>query len=327
MSTTYDIAQRAGLNQSTVSRALAGSPLVNPDTVRRVRQIGRELGYVANVQARALKTRRTQALAVHLPQASGTVLADPFVPAFLCGISGEAARHGYSVILSHLAAGPRRRADLPAMVTSRRADGVILASPRRDDPRLEALVRQGIPVVAGRVEGPWSGRVGCVDIDNRRSGRLAARHFLRQGVRRLGLVVEEEACQVGGDFRAGFCEALAAAGVSPEPGWIRHVPVSFEAAFQAASGLLAGPAVPEAIIADTALTVFGVLEAVRQSGRPTAVLGVGSPLLRALHPELAYIRAPVVELGRQMVRALLVQLRDGSVPAPRLLHTAIVAGA
>ena len=101
MITTYDIAKLTGMNQSTVSRVLSGFPKVSPTTAKKVLDACKKLHYVPNASAKALKTRRTFTLAIHMPYGTETVLADPFVPLFLSAVSREAADHGYSVILSY----------------------------------------------------------------------------------------------------------------------------------------------------------------------------------------------------------------------------------
>ena len=89
MATTYDIAERAGVDQSTVSRALSKSPLVSRSTASKVRHACRELNYVPNTLARALRSNRTHAIAIHIPLVAETVFADPFIPEFLAGVGRE----------------------------------------------------------------------------------------------------------------------------------------------------------------------------------------------------------------------------------------------
>ena len=146
MTTTYDIAKRARLNQCTVSRALSRSDKVRPETLAKVLKACRELDYVPNFAARSLRTKRSLALAVYIPYGTETVLADPFVPIFLSGVNEEAARHGYSTLLVY--PGPGAAApDLVGLVKSCRADGVVLTSPFRRDARLRAIGAARIPCV------------------------------------------------------------------------------------------------------------------------------------------------------------------------------------
>lgn len=325
MVTTYDIAKKAGLNQSTVSRVLSGSALVNPKTAEKVWQVCKELNYVPNAQARALRTQQTQTLAVYLPQYSETVLADPFVPAFLSGVSKEAAAAGYGVVLCYQDAESKEQ-PLLDMVQSRRADGVILASPALQDPVLEKLLAAGIPLVTGRVDRKLVRHVNCVDIDNQHAGRQATQFLLqRHRARRIGLIAEEPASLTGRDFEKGFCQAMQAWRVPVTPELMKRVPVTFAAAREAADEILRAAPDVDAILADTALAVFGVLQAVAQHRSKAVVLGVESPLLRAMHPELPQIRSPIQELGGRMARVLIEQFKEPHRETVRqMLYTTIV---
>jgi LacI family transcriptional regulator len=306
MVTTYDIAKRTGLNQSTVSRVLSGFPHVNPKTAKKVYAACRKLNYVPNVMARGLKTRRTRTIAIHMPYGAQTVLADPFVPVFLSGVSREAGRLGFSVLISH---------------------AVIITSPSRNDPAIETLIKENIPFVTGHYENRVSGHSIYVDIDNRHSGYQAGKFLILHGHKKIALVTEGAESIVGQDFHAGLWDALKEASLKPEARFLKRVPITFEAGFEAGRELLAEKSPPTAIIANTALTVFGVLEAARKFGKDICVLGIASPLLKSLHPELPMIQAPIEELGRQMAAGLIELIQTGkgfSTSEPRMLYTQII---
>ncbi len=324
MVTTYDIARKTGLNQSTVSRVLSGFPHVNPATAKKVYKACRELNYVPNRFARALKTKRSSAIAVHIPFGSETVLADPFIPAFLSGVSQEAARQGYSVILSYLDHTDKEH-NFSDIVKSGLADGVIVTSPSRSDPWIKSLVRSGTPFVIGRFEGKAGPNMVSVDIDNRHSGYQAASFLLSRGHRDIALVTEGIEHISARDFQDGFRKALKEHDVRWNPALSRSVPVTFEAACGATRELLAGKPVPTAIVANTALTVFGALEAVRNAHASTLVLGIESLLLKSLHPGLPRISSPIEDLGREMTAALIRLLQTGKPdPKTQMLYTKII---
>jgi len=85
LATTYDIAKRAGVDQSTVSKVLSGATNFRQSTVERVRKACADCNYVPNSTAVALRTSRSRALAVHLPFGEETLLSDPFIPEFRDG--------------------------------------------------------------------------------------------------------------------------------------------------------------------------------------------------------------------------------------------------
>jgi DNA-binding LacI/PurR family transcriptional regulator len=325
MVTTYDIAKLTGLNQSTVSRVLSGFPNVSPKTAKKVYDACQKLNFVPNASARALKTSRTFTLAIHMPYGSETVLADPFIPIFLSAVSREAARNGYSVIISY-ADSPDSQSELINLVKARRVDGVILTSPSSDDPGIKTLIEEGVPFVTGRHESNKNEKSACVDIDNYRSGFVAGKFLISQGHSTIGLITESKESIVGHDFQSGFMKALDQSKIKRDKKNIKAIPVTFDAAYAATMELLSSPKPPSAIIANTTLTVFGAIEAVRKARKNITVMGIESPLLKSLHPDLPRIQAPIEDLGCQMAGTLIKLLETGgtqSIP-PKMLYTRIV---
>jgi DNA-binding LacI/PurR family transcriptional regulator len=325
MVTTYDIAKVTGLNQSTVSRVLSGFPNVSPETSRKVYEACQKLGFVPNASARALKTHRTFTLAIHMPYGTETVLADPFVPVFLSAVSLEAANNGYSVIISY-GNSSGSKSDLANLVKSHRVDGVIVTSPSREDAGIKTLLDEGVPFVTGRYENKPNEKSACVDIDNHYSGFMAGRFCFSRGHREIGLITETQESIVGRDFQAGFFKAMADSKIKSTKRNVQAVAVTFNAAYDAAMRLLSGDKPPTAIIANTTLTVFGVIEAVRKTRKKVTVLGVESPLLKSLYPQLPRIQAPIEDLGREMTQALIQLLESGGAEPipPKMLYTRIV---
>ncbi len=322
--TTNDIARLTGLNQSTVSRVLCGSSLVTPETARKVRAVCRKLDYIPNALARGLKTSRTFALAVHLPGGTQTMTADPFVPAFLSGVSRQAVHCGYSVVLSYFDPASTE-IQLSNLIRERRADGVVLTSPSCCEGEIRFLRKLNIPFVRGRHEGPLDGPSACVDIDNRHSGFQAAKFLVARGHKEIGLITEPADSLVGRDFQAGFFDALTKAGVSCRPDQAKTVPITYEDAFRATEQLLSGRRPPTAIATNTPLPGFGILEAVRKSRRNILVLGVESPLLKSMYPNQPRIVSPIELLGRAMTETLIEILTTGRAEVPiRMLYTRIV---
>ncbi|MBN1555256.1 MAG: LacI family DNA-binding transcriptional regulator [Phycisphaerae bacterium] len=320
MPTTYDIAKLAKVHQSTVSRVLSGSGYVKKATAQKVRRACRKLGYVPNIPARTLRTRQAGAVAVHLPLGRELALADPFVLMFLGGIHEQAGERNFSVLLNcdpiDAAAG-----ELVGLVKSHRADGVILISLRRDDQRVEAFHREGIPCVLGRHDGPESPAFVQVDIDNYQTTVQAVRFLHGRGHRRIGLVCESDEWVSGADFQRG---ARAEAGRLGAELVVRSVTPTFHEARDAARNLLEAHPETTALIATTALTVFGLLEATKQRGREIAVLGVDSPLLRSLHPHLPRIVSPIDEMARNMTAALIDLIETNHADPPQMLRTTII---
>ncbi len=324
MTTANDIAKRAGVNQSTVSRVLSGHPSIPERTASKVMKACRELGYVPNAMARGLRSRRAYAIAVHIPFTARTVFIDPFVAMFLHGVRQEAGVRDYGVLLSYVDPDDLS-VDLAAIVKSGRADGVIVASPHSNDERIGLLREEHVAAVLGRCEGQELGdRTAFVDIDNEHKGYLAGRFLLSRGHRRIGLINSDDDALAVRDFCDGFGRALAE-GADDGPGRaIRLVPDHVQAGATAVEAWLAEDDAPTAIAAGTTLLSLGAHEAIRRPGAEAFLLSIGSPLLDELHPGAPRIIQPVEKLGQAMAAALIRVVEGEEAPPPRMLYSHVV---
>jgi len=118
--TVKDIAKKAGVSHTTVSRALHGNPLISEDTTQRIQRIAVELGYRPSAAARTLKTNRSQVLGVVLSSVD-----DPFFSEILQGIEEVIQGSGYSLFIAAAHRDPKRENEIVQAMVEHRADGVI----------------------------------------------------------------------------------------------------------------------------------------------------------------------------------------------------------
>ena len=147
--TIADVAARAGVSLSTVSRALNGNPTVDPALAEKVRDAAAALDYTASPVARSLVLGRTQTVAVVVPD-----LGNPTFQAILRGLSRAAAADDYHVLVADSGESVDEER-LLAVETRRRTDGVVLCAPRMPQDELDRLVSGIRPVVlVNRESGP-----------------------------------------------------------------------------------------------------------------------------------------------------------------------------
>ncbi len=178
--TSLDIAHRAGVSQATVSRVLAGSPLVNEDTRRRVEAAVRELNYKVDRHASSLRTQRAGTLALLLfedPTPDDSHI-NPFFLSILGSITRACARHGHDLLVSFQQLSDDWHADYE---DSMKADGLILlgyGDYLAYESKLERLLAQGTHFVRwGHVREAQPGiTIGC---DNHAGGQIYFIHCWR----------------------------------------------------------------------------------------------------------------------------------------------------
>lgn len=314
--TSFDIAQAAGVSQPTVSRALRGSPAVSPATRRRVEAVARRLGYTVDRAASVLRSGRTRTLAALLfqepPARGGSVEPEvnPFFLAMLGSMMRACADHGHDLLLSFQRPDGDWHVDYE---DSHRADGLILlgyGDYSDYEAKLDRLVARGARFVRwGSVEPGGPGlTVGC---DNRAGGAAAARHLLERGRRRIAFL--GDASDRYPEFRdryLGYADALAAAGLLPDPA-LRVAALSTEEdGAAAARALLARGRAFDGVVAASDLIGLAAMRVLSGAGLrvPDDVGVVGFDDIPAAglgNPPLTTVAQDACAAGRTLVEALL----------------------
>ncbi len=205
--TLKELAQKLGVSTATVSRALADHSRISPETRERVQEAAREAGYVPNRAARALVTGTGSGFV-------GLVLSDPgygrehsYLGEFVQGLGQGFSEHGVDLFLAFVPEGQSEMQVIRNIVSSRRADGLVLGRTTEADPRVDYLMESRFPFVAhGRTDledAPFD----WLDTDGAAAFDEGFRLLHALGHRRFGLVSIEEPMT----FRQHRVEGLRAA--------------------------------------------------------------------------------------------------------------------
>lgn len=310
MTTIRDVARHAGVSIASVSRVVNGGAGVGLEVTRRVQLAVAELGFQPSSVARSLKTARTHILACVIPDVS-----NPFFPELVRGVEDAGRARGYATLLCNTDDDPEKEADYLRLLDRRRVDGLILI-PSRDEappPPLLHLMGRGTPVVVAdrRLDG-FAGDI--VLVDNQIGARLAARHLLDLGHRRIGIVNRALDTSTARERQVGFRSELAAAGCYDEE-LVRFGSYTLESGGVMATELLGAGAPPSAILAGNDLLAIGVLQAAAEMGlrvpQDLAVVGFDGILLsRIVVPRLTTVAQPIYELGRLAAELVLRRSED-----------------
>lgn len=329
--TSLDIAHRAGVSQATVSRVLAGSPLVNAETRRRVELAVRELNYKVDRHASSLRTQRAGTLALLLfedPTQDDSHI-NPFFLSMLGSITRACARHGHDLLVSFQQLSDDWHADYE---DSMKADGLILlgyGDYLAYESKLARLVEQGTHFVRwGQVQAGQPGiSIGC---DNHAGGMLAGRHLLAQGRRRIAFL--GDASTRFPEFFARYqgCDAaLREAGLAMRPELQVDADSTEQAGADAAHALLARGLPFDAVFAASDLIAIGAMHALQQAGlripEDVAVAGFdGTSMACYANPPLTTVVQDTSKAGELLVQALLLQVREQPAQSAMLQPTLVV---
>nr|WP_205192459.1 LacI family DNA-binding transcriptional regulator [Burkholderia sp. Ax-1724] len=321
------VAQQAGVSVATVSRVLNGHENVRAATRDKVLAAIDASGYRVNELARNLRTAESRLLLTMVPD-----FGNPFYAEIVRGIDSVARQHGYFMLLCDTGADPGRERSYFDMLRRRRADGAICLDP---DTIQQALgeASQALPWVACCEFDPAVG-VPYAGIDNYRAAGDAVRHLLARGHRRIGLINSDVGYLYARQRQQGYLDALAEAGIAPDPRWRMNLnSLDYEAGASAAVTLMQQPAAPSAIFAVSDTLAIGVIHGLRSVGKrvpdDVAVVGFDDISLAAqIDPPLTTIAQPMRELGETAARLLLQRLANpqASVPGVLLPHRLVIRG-
>jgi DNA-binding LacI/PurR family transcriptional regulator len=314
--TLKDVARRAGVSYSTVSRVLAGKPHVRADVAARVTAAAEALGYVPDRRARSLKTRRNDTLGVIVSDVRREFFA-PVVRA----IEDVASARGFAVLLCNADDDADKEARYADLLLEETVAGAIVAATGDRSRAALRLVGGGIPVVTidRRVAGS---SVDSVTVDNVGGARAAVAHLLAQGYRRVALLAGLRVAGTAQARRRGFEEAHAEAGVPIDPDLLRDELREAADAQQAADELLTASRPPDALFTTNSRLATGVLQALRhrglRSGHDLGFATFDDPTWATLlDPPLTCVAQPSYEVGRHAAVRLFDRI-DG--PVGPVLH-------
>ncbi|KID28482.1 transcriptional regulator, LacI family [Prauserella sp. Am3] len=318
--TLRSVAERAGVDVSTVSRVLNGSPeeaqrAASTARAEHIRRVAAELNYRPNPHATSLRTQRSNLVGVLVPQLSDLVLATIYE-----GIEAAAAEHGLATFVMNSHDDPDQQRARTDLALSRHVDGLIFGDARADGDVLATVADREVPfVLVSRRVGDYP----SVTCDDYAGGRLVAEHFLESGHNRVGVIAGEPFASTGSDRTAGFVDHCRERGLELPESHVVHSPFDVEGGRQAADRLLNLDPRPTAIFAVNDFAAIGAMGAVRDHGMTpgvdVAVAGFNdTPLARELPIPLTSVRSPMHEMGVGALE-LLVTLLNGQPGESRAL--------
>ena len=311
--TIYDVARRAGVSITTVSRILNAPDKVNSKTRERVLAAIDELSFVPKAEARARAMQHTGRIGVISP----FFTAPSFIQR-LRGIAEMLSPRNYELVIYTVDSNDRLQEYLSSLPLTGNLDGLIILSLPVDDAQVHRLIDHGLPTVLTEYPHP---KLNCVEIDDVEGGHMATTYLLGKGHRRIAFLgdtdLPEYSIHPVSLRLSGFRRALKEARIKLPDTFVRLAPYSQEQTRKVAKELLNLPEPPTAIFAATDFQALGVLKAARQLGfkvpEQLAVIGFDD-LDIAEYVDLTTISQHLDESGRLAVEILLAQIQAPSRP-------------
>jgi LacI family transcriptional regulator len=309
MTTIHDVAKRAGVAPITVSRVINNRGYISQETRSSVMAAIDELGYVPNVLARSLRSKKTHTLALVL-----TDITNPFFTIMARGVEDTASKAGYNVIFCNTDESEEKEEKYIQLLLQKQVDGILLVPANSSSKSISAILDQGTPTVVldRRVTTP----VDVVRCDSEDGGYQLARLLLDLGHRRIAVLNGSFNVSTSRDRQTGFRRAMQEYGIETQE-------LDYFGAFTQLSGYemtkqaMAQTPRPTAIFAGNNLIAIGTLWALRDLGfkvpEDVAVVSVDDlPQSLMAAPFLTVASQPAYEMSKKATELLLARLEGRS---------------
>lgn len=330
--TLNDVALRAGVDRSVVSRVINDDPKLNvrPETRQRVKETIKTLGYRPNVAARSLRTSRAYMFGLLIPD-----FANPVYAEIIKGAEEAAGLLGYGLMTASSGGVRLGLAHYLDLLGQGRVDGLLFAG-EDSEHALAQLRTAEVPWVLVNRRIPGSRRY--VVLDDERASRLAVTHLAELGHRHIAHLAGPEAADTGRRRHAGYLAALRDAGLGCAPGSVAHADYTGTGGAAALRTLMSATPRPTAVFVANVASAVGALHTAHALGisvpRELSVVAVHDmPLAGHLVPALTTVRMPLAEMGRRALEQLATRgpdepitevvtepvelvVRDSSAPPP-----------
>ncbi len=322
--TIKDVAKKANVAPSTVSRVISDNPRISDATKKRVRKAMEELGYHPNVNARNLAIRSTQAIGVIMPSSAETSLQNPFFPEVLRGIGSMALETGYSLYVSTGGDEDQSFEEVKRMVYGNRVDGIILLYSRRNDPIMNFLIKEKFPFVVVGKPYKKESQITYVDNDNVQASKKVTEHLIELGHQRIAFLGGTTDLVVTTDRLDGYKQALKSADIPFDEKLIIHDEFLRSSGRKAVEKLFSLNEPPTAILAVDDMMSLGVINMLEELGiecpADVSITSFNNLYLSEItRPPLTTVDIQIYNLGIQSAKSLIERLKSKDEPVKRVI--------
>lgn len=313
--TIKDVARAAGLSAMTVSRALNSPQYVRPETIRKVQEAIEQTGYIPNLLAGGLVSKRSRLIAALVPQLNNAMFVDT-----IQSLGEQLSAQGYQLFLGMAGHPTSYEDELVSTILSRRPDGIVLTGVNHTSRTRQKLQSAGIPVVE-----IWDLTSSPIDMvvgfSHEKVGQTIAQHLLEKGYRRFAMVCAGD--ERGTLRQKGLTNELARHGISDMPVSIVPVPSNLAYGRQGLASLFDAGHRPEVVVCTTDAYALGVEIEAQSRGLVVpdelAIMGFGDlDLSASANPAISTVHIDKKAIGTLAAKALIARI-EGRPQASQII--------
>lgn len=323
-----DVAKKAGVSVSTVSRVLNGGKFVRKESYDRVQEAIKELGYTPSLIARSLVLQKTNLIGVIIPD-----ITSSFGSTILRGISGCADKNGYNIIMCDIEDKVGYELKYLNIFTRMRVDGIILMHDRINDDLKKFLEAHNVPIVlcSASLQGF---DYPAVNIDDYKAAYDAVSYLISLNHKRIAMISGLlDDVGAGVDRYNGFIDAMRDGGLEVHKEYIKRGNYKIGDGYAIMSELLKCGELPTAVFAVSDDMAVGAMNSVVDHGLkvPDDISIIGfddSEIASSVRPALTTIHQPIQEIGAMSVELLLKKINNEQIPISSIVmnHKLVIGG-
>jgi LacI family repressor for deo operon, udp, cdd, tsx, nupC, and nupG len=310
MANIHDVAEKAGVSITTVSRVLHNFSPINIETRKRVLEVIEELNYRPSIIAQGMRCQKTQTFGVLIPDFSINYYSE-----LLNYIEMEARILGYLAIMCTTETDAAREKEYFDNLIRRQVDGFILCWYRGGVKKLQYLreILKRVPIVV--MDQPIKGlEASSVYTDGYKGVRKLTTAFIKQERRDIAMIMDSEHYAANERRFQGYVDGLSSNDIEVNERLIVQSDLSIEAGYNAA-GRLFKRGVPSAVVAIDDLTAIGALQYCNdqniQVPDQVSITGFDDiSLARFVSPRLTTIAQPMKEIAERATRLLISEINN-----------------
>ncbi len=313
MSNIKDVAERAGVSPSTVSRVLSDTQYyIKKETREKVLKAVQELNYTPNVLAKGLKGGRSNNIGLLIPN-----IQNEMFPPIIRGVEDFVRKRGYNIILCDIDDDIEIEKYYVNKLSQNIVDGFIVCSMLKDSDSIRQLHKDGFPVVL--VSRYYGEKMNSVIINNYQAGYDATNYLIRTGNKKIAIVVGRPELNVYGQRLQGYKDAIQNAGLELDENLIIYETSGDNGLYQAMMELLKKEDRIDAVFATSDPKAIVVMKAIMDNGLKIpddiSVLGFDNIAVSTLlNPPLSTVSQPFYQMGSLAAKKLL-NIINGHGPA------------
>ena len=313
--TIKDVAARADVAASTVSRVISDSPLISEKTKRKVHKVMDEMGYHLNYNAQMLALQSTRTIGIVMKSSTKESMYNSFFPEVISGISALCSKHDFSISLTTGESEEEIFNDTVKMVRGKRVDGMIVLYSKKDDRVVPYLIESGIPFVVIGKPLIESGKIMFVDNDNVQAAREATNYLITHGHEKIAFIGEDTQFEVAEARLNGFSQAMGANNLDIPEGYIKNLQSNANAGKRIVSELLNVADRPTALVITNDLNALIVLTALSEKNIKVpddmSIISFNNSMIsKVSNPPLTTIDTQIFQLGYESASCLIELIKD-----------------